>query len=73
MQNPLKRLEEHLLRGAGECATVLGLSYSNYSAMKAGSRPVPRYVAYHVETFVALPPDAMHGLVRKRLMKRDKR
>jgi hypothetical protein len=73
MQNPLERLEEHLLRGANECAAVLGMSYSNYSAMKAGTRPTPRYVAYHVETLVALPPDAMLDLVRKRLRKRAKR
>jgi hypothetical protein len=73
MQKPLQRLEEHLLRGAGECAAVLGLSYSNYAAMKAGSRPVPLYVSYHVEALIALPLDVMHGLVRKRLMKKGKR
>lgn len=67
MQKPLKCLEEHLLRGAGDCAAVLGLSYSNYAAMKAGSRDTPRYVAYHVEAFIALPPDVMHALVKKRL------
>jgi hypothetical protein len=67
MQTALTQLEEHLLRGARECATVLGLSYSNYAAMKAGTRPTPRYVTYHVEALVALPLDAMHNLVKKRL------
>lgn len=73
MQKVLERLEEHLLRGAGECAAVLGISYSNYAAIKAGTRPTPRYVTYHVETLVALPLDVMHELVRKRLPKKDKR
>ena len=72
MPTALERLEEHLLRGASECAAVLGVSYSNYAAMKAGTRPTPRYVSYHVETLVALPLDVMHSLVRKRL-KKDKR
>jgi hypothetical protein len=73
MQTPLHRLEEHLLRGAIECAAVLGISYSNYAAMKAKSRPTPPYVSYHVEALIALPLDVMHGLVRKRLSKRGKR
>lgn len=72
MQTPLHRLEEHLLRGAVECATVLGVSYSNYAAMKAGSRPMPRYVAYHAEALIALPLDVMHGLVKKRLAKKKR-
>jgi len=70
MRTSLHQLEEHLLRGAVECAAVLGLSYSNYAAMKAGSRPMPRYVAFHVEALVALPLDVMHGLVKKRLAKK---
>lgn len=73
MQTALEHLEEHLLRGASECAAVLGVSYSNYAAMKAGTRATPRYVTYHVETLVALPLDAMHELVKKRLKKKDKR
>jgi len=73
MQNPLECLEEHLLRGATECATVLGISYSHYAAMKAGTRPTPRYVTYHVEALVALPLDGMHLLVRERLQKKGKR
>lgn len=73
MQTPLQHLEEHLLRGARECAAVLGLSSSYYAAMKAGTRPTPRYVAYHVEALVALPPEAMHHLVKKRLSGRGER
>lgn len=73
MQKALERLEDHLLRGASECAAVLGQSYSNYAAMKAGSRPTPLYVSYHVEALMALPLDVMHGLVKKRLTKKGKR
>ena len=73
MQTPFKRLEEHLLRGAGDCAKVLGVSDSNYAAMKSGTRATPRYVAYHVETLVALPLEVMHELVKKRLRKGKRR
>lgn len=67
MQTALRQLEEHLLRSARECATVLGLSYSYYAAMKAGTRRMPTHVVYHVEALVSLPLDAMHSLVKKRL------
>jgi hypothetical protein len=67
MQSPLHKLEDHLLRGAVDCAAILGVSYSNYAAMKAGSRTTPRYVAFHIEALVALPLDVMHGIVKKRL------
>lgn len=70
MQNVLHELESHLLRGAAECALVLGVSSSNYSAMKTGARPLPRYVAYHVEALIALPLDVMHGIVKKRLRRK---
>jgi hypothetical protein len=69
----MHRLEDHLLRGAIECARVLGVSYSNYAAMKAGTRATPLYVAYHVEALIALPLDTMHDIVKKRLAPKKKR
>ena len=73
MQTALERFEEHLLRGASDCAAVLGLSYSSYAGMKSGRRPIPRYVSYHVEALVALPLDKMHSIVKERLLKRGPR
>jgi hypothetical protein len=55
------------LRRAPETARVLGVSYSNYAAMKSGARRVPVYVAYHAEALMALPAATLNELVRKRL------
>ena len=67
MRTPLHDLEQYLLRRAPETARVLGVSYSNYAAMKSGARRVPVYVAYHAEALMALPADALNELVRTRL------
>jgi hypothetical protein len=67
MSNPLHDLEHYLLRRAPETARVLGVSYSNYAAMKSGARRVPAYVALHAEALMALPAATLNELVRKRL------
>lgn len=67
MRTLLHDLENHLLRGPSESARVLGVSYSNYAAMKAGSRPLPAYVAFHAEALMVLDAAALNALVRKRL------
>lgn len=67
MRTPLHDLEEYLLRGAVETARVLGVSYSNYAAMKSGVRPVPRYVALHVDALMRLEAGELNDLVRDRL------
>lgn len=73
MQNILHRLEAHLMRGAKETALVLGVAYSTYAAFKAGTRPVPRYVAGHAEVLIVLPLDRLHEIVRSRLGRKGKK
>lgn len=73
MRNQLQALEQHLLRGAGDCAAVLGVSYSNYAAMKSGGRPVPRYISYHVDVLLIMPLDGLHRVVKSRLKKVPKK
>jgi hypothetical protein len=63
----MHQLENHLLRGPTECAAVLGIGYSTYAGYKSGTRPIPKSVALHVEVLLALPLDAMHTVVKKRL------
>lgn len=67
MQSPLSDLEHYLLRGAFDTARILGVSYSNYAAMKAGKRVLPAYVAGHVEALMALPAAELNEIIRKRL------
>lgn len=67
MRTPLHELESHLLRGAVETARVLGVSYSNYAAMKAGTRQIPAYIRGHVEALMALDDSHLNALIRRRL------
>jgi hypothetical protein len=67
MQTVLHQLEDHLLRGPKETARVLGVSYSNYAAMKSGTRPVPTYVSYHAQALMTLHADQLNSVVRIRL------
>lgn len=67
MQSILSDLEHHLLRGAFDTARILGVSYSNYAAMKAGKRALPAYICGHVEALMALPAAELNDIVRKRL------
>lgn len=67
MRTSLHELEHHLLRGPVDTARVLGVSYSNYAAMKAGTRRVPVYVRFHAEALMRLPAAELNELVRKRL------
>jgi len=67
MQSILSDLEHHLLRGAVDTARILGVSYSNYAAMKTGSRPVPAYISGHVEALMVLPAAELNEIIRKRL------
>lgn len=53
--------------GPGDTARVLGVSYSNYAAMKNGSRPIPPYVVNHVETIMLLPAGPLTKMLRRRL------
>lgn len=68
MQTTLQRLDK--IDGIGDsraAAAILGVCYSNYMAMKAGTRPTPRYVEWHAEAIMALAPDVRARLLRKRL------
>lgn len=67
MRTVLHALEQHLLRGPVEVARILGVSYSNYAAMKAGSRGVPTYVQFHAEALMTMPDEELNNLVRARL------
>jgi hypothetical protein len=67
MKTVLHQLESFLLRGPVEAAKTLGVSYSSYAAMKAGSREIPLYVRYHAETIQALDADRLHRLLKDRL------
>lgn len=55
------------MRGAVDTARILGVSYSNYAAMKTGSRPVPAYISGHVEALMVLPAAELNEIIRKRL------
>lgn len=67
MQNILTDLERHLLRGSRETARVLGTSYSNYVAMRAGQRRIPAYIDGHARAIMALPAETLNAIVRSRL------
>lgn len=69
MQTILHRLETFLLRGPKDACRVLGVSYSNYMAMKsANGRPIPTYVKLHAETILALQADQLQKILRERLV-----
>lgn len=67
MDNLICQLESFLLRNGRECALILGLGYTSYSAMKHDKRPIPRYVENHVRTLLALDAEHVNKIVRERL------
>lgn len=65
--NCLHRLEHRTAYSAKQCARLLGVAYSTYAAYRAGSLPIPSYVALHADTLVRISGDLLLELVRERV------
>lgn len=64
--NPvLLELERHTALGPTYAARLMGMAYITYAQCRSGSRPLKLYHQRHVESLLALQPEALAKLIKE--------
>ena len=66
--NPvIKAFEEHTGLGSTSSAELLGIAYSTYAQVRAGSRRLQLYLERHIEVLCLLPREILEMLISERV------
>lgn len=64
--NPiLRELERHTALGPTYAARLMGMAYITYAQCRSGRRPLQLYHERHVESLLALSPEALVKLIKE--------
>lgn len=67
LNEKLLAFEKYTELGSSKAAKLLGVAYVTYAQLRAGSRPMQKYMECHIETIMMLNPRQLDDLIGKRV------